>query len=164
MVEWPNRAGIGTGIVDVVRDELRLGARVRLSANDTGNNFTTATAFNGWDTEEYDDLGIWASGSASRLTVPGGVTKVILSASIAIANATANTEAQIYLHKNGSTFNGSPGEAGLAGDAFWNILNIMSGPLSVDTDDYFEVIIQQETDTSVDVQALLSHFAMWVFK
>jgi len=90
--------------------------------------------------ETYDDAAfIDIAGQPTRITIPAGVTRVMLSAQILWTNTTGNKFAQIW--KNGAVtfYPGQPnvGDSTLTSGADRQILN--TGILAVTPGDYFEL-------------------------
>jgi hypothetical protein len=130
------------------------------SADQTGANFTSGSIL-AWDGEVYD-VGGWHDNvtNNSRLTVPSGVNYVEVSASVRYLNNTPDTWMSLTLLKNGSaTFDGACQQGFEIGGAGASI-SIHSGVISVVAGDYFEVSMQVETDTSVDIAAARSNFSI----
>lgn len=139
------------------------GALVKKAADQLTANYTTATAI-AWDAETYDTSG-WHDTvtNNSRLTVPGGVTKVRLCANIAVAANTANTWSILDFRKNGSiTFDGTCALLAETG-ATTNNMSLTSPVLEVVGGDYFETFFQTQSDTSITITATRSNFSIESF-
>jgi hypothetical protein len=136
------------------------GALVKKSADQTAANYTTITAV-AWDAETYD-VGGWHDNSTnnSRMTVPSGVTRVRFGACIAYANMTADTWILLSVRKNGSaTYDGNPTHQAETGGT--NGFCTVAGPvIEVTAGDFFELFLQVETDTSIDITAARSWFSI----
>lgn len=142
------------------RELLRNACMVKKAADQTGANYTVATSV-AWDSEVYDDNG-WHDNATnnSRLTVPAGVTRVRVGASVRMANVAAGSLTTLTLTKNGSSsFDGAISLEQNA-DSTAPRLAISSGPISATATDYFEVQLTVGTDTSIDVPAARSNF--WI--
>lgn len=137
------------------------GALVKKSTDQTAANYTTVAAV-AWDAEEYDTDTIHDnSTNNTRLTVPSGVTKVRLTASIWLNAVNASEWVQTYFTKAGAIFVGGAVQTGYNDTAAANAgCSLVSPVLSVASGDYFEVMLQVESDTSITVKANLSFFAM----
>lgn len=135
------------------------GALVKKSADQTAANYTTATAV-AWDAEEYDDAAIHDNvTNNTRLTVPTGVTRVRLLGEIALSAVTSDLWVSIHTQKNGATYIGRSYVRSEIGTTTPGIA--FSGPiLNVTAGDYFELVLQNETDTSITITAASSWFAM----
>ena len=151
------------GLHGVSRSRFR-GALVRKSVNQTGVDYTTATAVV-WDQEVYDTDGFHDNASNnSRLTIPAGVSKVRLSAQVVGGSLTADLWFFAGLRKNGAAGTDWDGvgrsstETGLTS----GVANMVSAVTPVMAGDYFEVYLQVETDTSIDLFAGSSWFAIEV--
>jgi hypothetical protein len=150
-----------TGILPFANSAVLKGALVTKAADQTTADYTTLTAIT-WDSESYDTDGFHESvTNPSRLTVPSGVTKVRLTGGVHITSITADMWARIVVTKNGAFANitGLPALLVESGQTIANI-NIASPPLTVATNDYFELTLQVETDTSITVEAGTSWFAI----
>jgi len=140
------------------------GAHVGLAADNTG--FNAVDGGSGFqvipfDAEEYD-IGGWHDNSTnnSRLTVPNGVTKVVISASLWVTSITTGLWSQLVIRKNGSQEwigNASQG-SGVA--AIIHLLNATTGSVSVIPGDYFEVFWVNQTDASVTIDAAKTSFSI----
>jgi hypothetical protein len=137
------------------------GAKVKKSGDQTAQNFTTATAVT-FDAEDYDTDALHDTvTNNSRLTVPADVSYVKLIGCIRLANVTASNAVVLTIRKNGTT---------TIAQACGNItltspgINIVSAVEAVSPTDYFELLIQLGSDTSVDITAAGSFFAMEVVR
>lgn len=136
------------------------GAMVKKSADQTTADYTTATALT-FNAETYDNGG-WHSTSAdtSRLTVPTGVTYVEVGGCVNITSTTGDTWKQLEIRKNGSAdYDGYIGQSVEVGMTAVSI-NIQSGALQVTAGDYFELVLQEESDNSVTIESEFTHF--WI--
>lgn len=131
------------------------GALAYRSTDLTAQNFTTMAAvsnFNAesWDSDNCHDLVT----NPGRLTVPTGVTWVRMSAGLALANVSVDLWVVALVGKNGAT-TGYPGRPRVTGEIGTTNpgLTLVSCPLQVTAGDYFDVFLQVETDTSIDVLA-----------
>jgi hypothetical protein len=129
------------------------GARVRLTADDTAQNITTETAVS-FDVADFDTDSFFSAGAPTRLTIPAGVSKVSLVGQAYITSSTNDTviSVSIFHHNSGGTllrfFSQRFIECGVA----QRMLNVASGPIAVSVGDYFVLMVQQETDTSVTIE------------
>ena len=136
------------------------GALVKKTANQTAADYTTRTAI-AWDGETYDTDTIHDNATNNtRLTVPTGVTYVRLSSGIQITNFTADLWMRLSLQKNGSLDYDGSTQANTEAGTTTLYLNLMSPVLAVTAGDYFEITLQVETDTSIDITAARTWFAM----
>lgn len=123
------------------------GARVRFS---TGWTYTSnSVSLVAWDAADVDTDSIWSGGAPTRLTVPTGVTKVILRANLRLPSG--GSTCHISLLKNGAVVDGmfsTRVTAPANGD-----LNGTSAVLSVTGGDYFEVQLISNSGQSMAVDA-----------
>ncbi|MEE8606718.1 MAG: hypothetical protein V3S55_03860 [Nitrospiraceae bacterium] len=134
------------------------GAMVNLSTDLLAQNHS-AGGFISFDTETYD-IGDWHDNSVNptRLTVPAGVTKVRLMASVWVLLHTANQYISISLRKNGSTSLGmgsSRTEVGTNPQMF-----VSSLVVEVVEGDYFEILCDTEADTSITIASSQTAFGI----
>lgn len=138
------------------------GALVKKSTNQTGANYTGAPAI-GWDAETYDTDGFHSNVSnTSRITIPSGVTKVRLAAAVTMQNVTADVWIRLFMGKNGGSDFDGEGRQTLESGQTTPFLSCVSAVVDVTAGDYFEVFLQIETDTSIDVVATQSWFSVEV--
>lgn len=116
------------------------GAFVRLTASEA---VTTAGKRVPWDETAYDTDSIWSAGSATRLTVPAGVTHVQLVANVRFDDTAFTRTAEIW--KNGATASDLPFERE---DRQRGEMNIKSAVLEVVSGDYFELNLGTSTNTN----------------
>lgn len=147
--------------VEVVNSAIGRGALVKKAADQNAANYTTLAAI-AWDGEEYDDLAIHDNvTNNSRLTVPAGVSRVRLWASVTLANVATGSDTSLQIRKNGAAFIGrgaTTQEITGTGAAMTTETCIVA----VTPGDYFEAWLSVAVDTSVDVVAAGSGFAMEV--
>ena len=109
------------------------------------SSFTTIN----FDTETYDTDSIHDnSTNNTRLTVPSGVTRIRLTANIAMAQ-NANNDRAYRITKAGSTGVGQ-GRVDIPGSDFNAYGVITSAVLTVTDGDYFEVEVFQDTGGNLD--------------
>lgn len=124
---------------------------VKRTADLTGQDHTTAAAI-AFNDENYD-TDTWHDNSTnpSRLTVPSGATKVDLNAYIKVTNITADEWVLIQFYKNGTAIDGLQQRVETGGTE----RNVSLTALGVEcvATDYFEVFLQVEADTTVDIDA-----------
>lgn len=79
------------------------GVRVSVGANTSDFDFTTERAIAEWDTEDYDTDGFWAdTPNPSRITIPAGVTRVLITAYVGLGGTTAGDDYEFIVRKNGT--------------------------------------------------------------
>lgn len=132
------------------------GALVTLAANQNTANYT-AGAMVPFDSETYDTDG-WHDNATnnSRLTVPSGVTKVNVWATIRVTSGTAGDLLQANLAQNGTTL--YTADRPLFDSAGIAVSNIFFGGVPCVAGDYFELQITISSDTSVTVVAARTFF------
>lgn len=135
------------------------GAMVSKAADQTGANYTTGPVI-AWTSEIYDtDNYHDNSTNNSFLTVPSN-GKYRIGCNVSLANVSADVHVALILTKNGSaTFDGAAAirtEVGVVTP----LVSFSSGPIPAVAGDDFEVVMNVETDTSIDVTAARSNF--WV--
>lgn len=137
------------------------GALVKKAADQTTANYTAGAAV-AWDAETYDTDSIHDnSTNNSRLTVPSGVTKVRLNATVVIDLVTTGLYTTLIIRKNGSNaYDGAGSCINLADNFNVGRLNVTTAVLSVSSGDYFEAYVLIQTDTSVTIVAAQSSFSM----
>jgi hypothetical protein len=140
------------------------GALVKKAADQTAANYTASAAV-AWDAEDYDTDGFHDNAiNNTRLTVPAGVGKVRLAARIRNASMTADTWISASISKNGSVaYTGSAGMTTQGGLTVPTV-SVSTPVISVASNDYFEVLFQTESDTSITVSADTSWFAIEVIE
>jgi hypothetical protein len=99
-----------------------------------------------WGAAVYDTDGYWDAGRPTRLTVPAGVSRVQLKASLDWASGSAGAR-QIWLHKNGTHFSRSAA----ARDEVANVRGVASAVVDVVVGDQFEVMARQSTGSMADI-------------
>lgn len=141
------------------------GALVYKASNLNAQNFTTAAAVT-WDTENYDTHAFHdTSSNTSRLTIPTGVcSRVRVEGQITLSGLTADNWVMLAVYKNGSASWTGAGiryhETGQTAPSY----KVESAIVTVAAGDYFELYIQTESDTSVDIVAATSWFQLEVIE
>jgi len=140
------------------------GALVTKAADETTANYT-AGAVVPWTAEDHDDTSFHDNSTAnSRITIPAGVTRVDLTASIYITSLTANYISVQFL-KNGATeFAGAAAADSIVAGVSTRQTNISATQVPCTAGDYFEVFLFISTDNSVTIEANYSNFAVTVIK
>jgi len=140
------------------------GVLLTLSADETiPHNTVTGVS---WDTETYDTDGFHESvTNPSRITIPAGVSRVRLNATIGF-DANATGERLIRFAKAGvSTFAGCGHmrlPAGTTSGYFG--MNITSGILDVSSGDYFTCAVFQTSGGDLNVDYTFSSFSLEVIE
>lgn len=141
------------------------GALVTKAADQTGANYTSFT-YIAWDSENYDTDAIHNNVTNNRrLTVPVGVTKVRLSAAVFVNNITSNIFVNIGIDKNAAA-SLYTGQTTVSVQTFNTQarLGATTPVIDVVAGDYFEVGLQTQSDTSVDILKDVSWFAMEIIQ
>lgn len=141
------------------------GALVYKSADQTAANFSTGAAVQ-WNAEDHDTNGFHDNvTNNSRLTIPVGVSKVRLSYAIRCDSVTANADVITQLRKNGAAMT-SPGNAIAIVDTSSTAprCTVSTPVISVVLGDYFEVELLVAADSSIDIEADVSWFAIEVIE
>lgn len=104
---------------------------------------------------EWFDVGGWHDNASNndRLTVPSGVSYVIVNASVSLANLTANMHATLTITRYNSS-NAATGSWHNSVEGFFQpYITCSVGPISVSAGDYFKAHLTIETDTSITIDA-----------
>lgn len=147
-------------------DELyafRGGALVYRSSDQTAANYASGATIP-WNAETYDTASIHdLVTNTSRLTVPAGVTRVRVVCSVVLGNVTGATDVFAAFQKNGAIFVGGSSQMCDTSNAFPRF-SMSSAVVSVTAGDYFEVFFSTGGDTSIDVKATESWFALEIIE
>ena len=106
-------------------------ARISLSTDTTVTINSAIT----WNDEIFDEGDWWESANPTRLTIPAGVTKVIVFGGL---QATSNTNPEFYIQKFDADGTGGPWLAHWAPSGF-SLQTASTGPIEVGAGDYFEL-------------------------
>jgi hypothetical protein len=139
--------------------DLTSGAQVKKASDQTTANYTSLTAM-AFDSEVYD-VGSWHDNSTdnSRLTVPSGVDYACFHGCVQWNLGASAESATVYIRKNGTdTIAGQRLRGGYSGNiGLW----VATPPILVTPGDYFELMFQYTSDTSITVFAARTAFAGW---
>ena len=138
------------------------GALVYKNVAETAVNFTAATAVS-FTTEDHDTDGFWVVGSPTIFTIPAGVSRVRVSAGVSIDNLTGNSYASASIRKNGTVFPGD-GRTRYDNASTTNRINVSTSSVSVSAGDTFDIVLLVQTDTSIDIGATSTWFAIEVIE
>lgn len=129
------------------------GALAELTANESIASGSETTL--PLDAAVYDTDGFWSAGSPTRLTVPEGVSRVIVAANVRWAS---NSTGQRFMRirKNGIDFKGMP-FARFTAEAQTE-MNAASAVVDVSPGDFFELRVFQSSGGPLDVDA---HQGTW---
>jgi hypothetical protein len=126
------------------------------SGNQTGVNATVGGGVKiGFDSEQYDTSNFHDNvTNNTRLTVPSGVSRVRVFGQLSKANVSGATTTLLTIQPNlagGATVGIAVQNVLSSGTA--SVFQVCSPVLSVAANDYFELQVNQTTDTSIDFQA-----------
>lgn len=129
------------------------GARVRMTSDDAAQNITTEAAIS-FDVADYDSDSFWSAGAPTKLTIPAGVTHVMLTGQVNISSSTADSGFQVsIIHYNAAN---TPlhhfRQAFLEQSTTGRCVNVSTGLLPVDATDYLTLNAREETDASVTIE------------
>lgn len=145
-------------IIALAEDIAFRGARVKKASDQTGADYTTSTALS-FDTEVFDVGGWFDGGAPTRLTVPSGVNYVEVFGYVGVALGTADTFRSLSIRQDGSTV--VVGNELIEGGSGSFRLSVASGPIAVTGGTtYFELLLRQETDNSITVEATNTFFSI----
>jgi hypothetical protein len=103
-------------------------------------------------TSAFDDntTSVWnSSPNPTRVVVPSGMTVVTLTANVQWVLTPTEGNRSVRIDMNGSSFVGQP--LVRVSNATLEMINLATPPVSVVAGDYFEVILLQETASSIQV-------------
>lgn len=126
---------IGAGSGTLRRARVLLGSDQAISANTT-----TALSFDSGATGHVDEGSWFSSGNPTRLTVPSGVSQIVLKANVIGASQTG--QLTLSFLKNGSDFAGNGGIH--TETAARELNNVVSDILDVTAGDYFECAVYSD--------------------
>jgi hypothetical protein len=110
-------------------------------------NTETAMTFN---STIYDTDSFWSNANPSRLTVPAGVTRVVVSGNVRVTGG--STSAQLQLRMNGGDVVGV-GNVNMSTGFTVAQINAVSAPISVTAGDYFEASVFVTAARTIDSSA-----------
>lgn len=103
-----------------------------------------------WDTVLHDVNGFWNVSNPSRLTIPDGVAKVVITGNTRFNVTTGSEGYKFFLFKNGATFIGCPFlETSTNGTSVFPSGGVSSGEIFVVQGDYFEFMVRQSSGGTV---------------
>lgn len=113
-----------------------------------------------WEGVDYDTDSLWSAGNPSRFTIPTGVTKIRLSATIDMTNTGTEVPLAVHFGKNGSTdFRGSAMNI-TDSDLANPVVSTTSPVISVVAGDYFEVRVNSTSTGTRTLNASRCFFAI----
>lgn len=132
------------------------GAKAKMTADDTAQNYTTAAAIPAFDSAPIDTDAFWSAGTPGRLTIPAGlgITIVALNGQVHASSTTASTWAVVAIqHLNSSNVvQATYSQLALDKGSTSVCLNVSTGPVAVSDGDYFTLRYQEESDASVTIE------------
>lgn len=137
------------------------GCRVTKASDQTGANYVGGVAV-AWDSEIYDTDGFHDNvTNNNRLTPPSGrgINYVELVAHWRGENHTSGTFAGAFIRRNGTTTIVTQRIELTATSAR---IEVHSGPVAHTDGDWYEVVFEAESDTTVDVISVVSFFSIRV--
>lgn len=137
------------------------GALVYKAADETSADYSAGATVpftaEVYDTDSYHDNAT----NNSRLTIPSGVSRVRLAASVQIGAHTSDTYVRATIQKNGANVTGSGLVITEISDAL-AYLSMTTAVLSCTAGDYFELWVDTESDTSVTLLGGLDTGLTWL--
>lgn len=107
-----------------------------------------------WTTVLHDVHGFWNVSNPTRLTVPAGVAKIVLTGNTRFITTSSSEGYKFFLFKNGATFTGCPFlETSTNGVAVYPSGGVTSGEILVTPGDYFEFMVRQSSGGDVTTSA-----------
>ncbi len=138
------------------------GALVRNAANLVTQDFSTATALS-WDTAIRDTHAFHDVGDPTKLTVPAGLAKLIrIKAQVSLSLLSADNWVMLSIYEGGASGWEGQGirhaESGQTAPTY----GVESAVIEPADNQYYQLFIQTESDTSVTVVAATSFFQIEV--
>lgn len=130
------------------------GARARMNADDTAQNVTASDVAITFDVADFDTDSFWSAGSPTRLTIPSGVSYVMLSGQALVSSSTGDTFYSVSIqHRNSAnTLLRYYGQRFMEGGNTSRMCNVSSGAIAVSSGDYFTLNVREESDNSVTIE------------
>lgn len=122
---------------------------VRTTTQSIPNNTETAVTF---EAASINDNSFWSGASPTRLTVPGGVTRVLVSAQVIWGNANVGTRKLRVLMNGVAEGYGLPAVQAINSGAGYNvIMNGAGGLYPVSAGDYFQLFVYQDCGSPLNM-------------
>lgn len=143
-----------------------LGGVFKLTSSLTAQNFTTAAAI-GWTNKQFDTAPLTAFHSnitnTSRITIPAdyGDCYVRLFGQVSLANVLANETIDLWIRANGS---GDVAHTTWHSPSVSPFCQVISPILTTSATDYYELMLQTSSDTSIDILSAGSRFQIEVLQ
>jgi hypothetical protein len=138
---WVNVPG---AILNRVMLPFRGALAQKTSTQSIAANTDTPVSFQG---TLYDTDGFWSAANPTRLTVPAGVTKVIVSANVRLTGGSGNN--QLKLTKNGADMPGT-GNVSMSSGFTTAHMNATTAVLNVAPGDWFEAVAFSSVARTID--------------
>jgi len=137
------------------------GARAKFDADKTGLNLSVGVILS-WDSVDGDTDGFWDAGAPTLFTVPAGITKVRLHASVRMTTGSAGGAQALYIHKNGSAL--FPGSGSISYPSAFSTLDTATTTAVVDVEegDEFRVFYFVSSQTNETLAANNTFFSIEV--
>lgn len=140
----------GSGEVEITADAFTAssfrGSRAELTSDDLSVDISAATAVS-WDTATIDEGGWFSGASPTRLTVPAGVSHIVVDFGMYIESLSG--EYRCYPRLNGSALVLQQGGPYITAGRTTGT----TGLLAVSPGDYLELMVQTQSDTTVDLKS-----------
>jgi hypothetical protein len=135
-----------------------VGALVKRAADQIAADFSGGVAIS-WDAETYDAANFHDTVTNNqRIIIPAGVNRVQCGTTITLANDTIGGNLTVIVRKNGATSYDGVGQTTIDVITTTAALNVITAPVDVVAGDYFEAVVFNVGDTSVDLTAARSNF------
>lgn len=142
------------------------GAMVRKAADQVGFDYSAGATI-AWDQEVYDSDNIHDNVTNNgRLTVPAGFSFARLGLELTMANntaeagATAGADITAIIRKNGATSYDGVAQQSIDAPTAAPCINVASGWIPVVAGDFFEAVLFNVGDASIDITSARSNF--WI--
>ena len=128
----------------VLENSLKHNFKGALALKTSSQSLTHNTAENiTFQSAEYDEGEFYSAQNPTRLTIPAGVNRVRITASISFEQSEDNNGRQARITKNGAYFPGGGSVETVnygASTGYSGRLNVTSAVVSVQENDYFEIL------------------------
>lgn len=148
------------GLLDQIKDQVNAAMAfkgVLLRKNTVQSVPNNVITFINWDIAEYDTTGFFSATKPTRITIPSGISKVVLKGNSSWA-VTTTGQKYITIYKNGLEGYGLPMTRLPQGDSTRANQNICSAVIPVVAGDYFEFVGYQGSGGALD---FFNNFQSW---